>query len=149
VPRYAARFRDLMVYEKARVVAKDICRLTSDFPKEEIHSLTSQIGRSSRSVGARIAEAWSKRRYPRHFISKLTDADGEQQETQHWLETALDCRYVDDARVAQLLPQLGEIGRMLNGLMAEADQFCGKGPIVRDSEIDYFVSKDEPLITDD
>ncbi|MBC8504564.1 MAG: four helix bundle protein [Anaerolineales bacterium] len=60
-------------------------------PKGETYSLTDQIRRSSRSIGAQIAEAWAKRYYDKHFISKLTDA--EQQETQHWLETALDCGY--------------------------------------------------------
>lgn len=72
------------------------------FPKEEMYSLTDQVRRSSRSIGAQIAEAWGKRKYERHFVSKLTDADGEQLETQHWIETALDCSYVS-AEVATKL----------------------------------------------
>ena len=74
-------FRDLLVYQKARKLAQDIFVLTKAFPKEETYALTDQIRRSSRSIGAQIAEAWGKRRYEKHFISKLTDADGEQQET--------------------------------------------------------------------
>ena len=85
---YAKSFRDLLVYQKARQLAQEIFQVTSTFPREEMFSLTDQIRRSSRSIGAQIAEAWAKRRYERHFLSKLTDADGEQQETQHWLETA-------------------------------------------------------------
>jgi four helix bundle protein len=88
---YAASFRDLIVYRKARELSLDIFSITKRFPKEEMYSLTDQIRRSSRSVGAKIAEAWAKRRYEKHFISKLTDSDGEQQETQHWIETEFDC----------------------------------------------------------
>jgi four helix bundle protein len=93
--QHAQSFRDLVVYQKCRQLSREIMRLTRLFPKEEIFSLTDQIRRSSRSVGANIAEAWAKRRYEKHFISKLTDSDGEQMETQHWIETALDCEYID------------------------------------------------------
>ena len=65
------------------------------FPKEEKVALSDQIRRSSHSIGANIAEAWVKRRYEAHFVSKLTDADGEQYETQHWIETAVECGYLD------------------------------------------------------
>ena len=93
--QHAQSFRDLVVQQKCRQLSREIMRLTRLFPKEEIFSLTDQIRRSSRSVGANIAEAWAKRRYEKHFISKLTDSDGEQMETQHWIETALDCEYID------------------------------------------------------
>src|SRR5688572_22090803 len=78
-------FSDLEVYKLCRLLARDIFYLSREFPKEEAYSLTNQIRRSSRSVGAQIAEAWGKRRYEKHFVSKLTDADGEQLETQHWI----------------------------------------------------------------
>src|SRR5690349_23107960 len=84
---YAASFRDLIIYQKARELSLTIFKLTKRFPKDEKYSLTDQIRRSSRSIGAQIAEAWAKRLYPKHFISKLTDADGEQLETQHWLRS--------------------------------------------------------------
>jgi four helix bundle protein len=84
--QHARSFRDLVVYQKARAVAKRVFVITKKLPREEMYSLTDQVRRSSRSVGARIAEAWAKRRYEKHFVSKLTDADGEQQETQHWIE---------------------------------------------------------------
>src|SRR3972149_6469376 len=78
---YASSFRDLIVYRKARELSLAIFRLTKRFPTEENYSLTDQIRRSSRSIGAQIAESWAKRRYEKHFVSKLTDSDGEQQET--------------------------------------------------------------------
>ena len=78
---HARSFRDLAVYQKARTVSRSIFELSKDFPKEETYSLTDQIRRASRSIGAQIAEAWAKRRYERHFVSKLTDADAEQMET--------------------------------------------------------------------
>jgi four helix bundle protein len=90
---HANSFKELVVYQKARDLAKSVFEITKTFPKEEMYSLTDQIRRSSRSIGAQIAEAWSKRRYERHFISKLTDADAEQLETQHWIIVAQDCEY--------------------------------------------------------
>lgn len=87
-------------------------------------SLTDQIRRSSRSVGAQIAEAWAKRRYEKHFISKLTDADGEQLETQHWIETATDCEYLTHQHATDLLEKYAEIGRLLGGMIAKAELFC-------------------------
>ena len=76
-------FRDLKVYKLAFELQQEIFELTKNFPKEETYSLTDQIRRVSRSVGANISEAWMKRRYAAHFVSKLSDADGEQAETLH------------------------------------------------------------------
>ena len=88
--------RDLEVYKVAFEVQQHIFRMTKSFPKEEMYSLTDQIRRSSRSVGATISEAWAKRRYPAHFVSKLSDSDGETEETVHWLETAFACEYINE-----------------------------------------------------
>src|ERR1044071_1126918 len=114
---YATSFRDLIVYQKAKELSLTIFKLTKRFPKEEAYSLTDQIRRSSRSTGAQIAEAWAKRRYEKHFVSKLTDSDGEQQETQHWIETAFDCQYISQEEATQLLEKCTEIGRLLGGMM--------------------------------
>ena len=116
----------MLVYKKSRVLAKEIFELSKGFPKEEMYALTHQVRRCSRSIGAQIAEAWAKRRYERHFVSKLTDADGEQLETQHWIDTAEDCGYLPSVRASSLNKQLGEIGRMLNSMMDKAAQFCSK-----------------------
>ena len=125
-PGYAKSFRDLVVYQKARSVAKAIFEITKAFPREEMYSLTDQMRRSSRSIGAQIAEAWAKRRYEKHFISKLTDADGEQQETQHWVDTAEDCGYLEKEQAGSLNADLNEIGRMINSMIDKANQFCGQ-----------------------
>jgi four helix bundle protein len=121
---HAKSFRDLEVYKKARAVAKRIFTMSRVFPKEEIYSLTDQVRRSSRSIGAQIAEAWAKRRYEKHFVSKLSDADGEQMETQHWIETAEDCGYLTSSQAIAVNDELSEIGRMLNSMMGKAAQFC-------------------------
>ena len=142
--QHANSFRDLVVYRKARTVAQRVFQITKGFPREEMYSLTDQVRRSSRSVGAQITEAWAKRRYEKHFASKLSDADGEQQETQHWIETATDCDYLkpDDART--LNRELGEIGRMLNSMIAKADSFCGAPSfILEESAAEYFVSAED------
>jgi four helix bundle protein len=122
---HAESFRDLIVYKKVRNVAKAIFQFSASFPKGEMYSLTDQVRRSSRSIGAQIAEAWGKRTYAKHFVSKLTDADAEQLETQHWVETALDCGYLTHEQCDLLLNQLSEIGRMLHSMMRKANQFCG------------------------
>jgi four helix bundle protein len=141
---HAKNFRELIVYQKARAASREILALTRHFPKEEMFSLTDQIRRSSRSVGAQIAEAWAKRRYEAHFISKLTDADGEQMETQHWLETALDCEYITQDAMKVFLAKYEEIGRLLGGMMAKADLFCNPEALsIREEQALYFTTSDD------
>lgn len=119
-------FRDLDVYKLSRELSKDVFELTKAFPKTETYSLTDQIRRSSRSIGAQIAEAWGKRKYAKHFVSKLTDADAEQMETQHWIETAQECEYITDESGRVLNDKCLSLGRMLNTMMDKASTFCGK-----------------------
>ncbi|MBI3913029.1 MAG: four helix bundle protein [Chloroflexi bacterium] len=138
---HASSFRDLLVYQKAKQLEREVFRLTKSFPKDEMFSLTSQIRRSARSVGANIAEAWAKRRYENHFISKLTDADGEQQETQHWFGTALDCEYINQQQAAQFVTRYEEVGRLLGGMIEKSDRFCGElQKTSRESSAEYFVN---------
>ena len=122
--KHAGSFRELNVYKKAKEVSRAVFVLSKEFPREESYSLTDQVRRASRSIGAQIAEAWAKRRYERHFISKLSDADAEQMETQHWLGEACDCRYLDSKQAEHLLRELEEIGRMLNSMMEKSHLFC-------------------------
>jgi four helix bundle protein len=141
--QHAQSFRDLIVYKKSRQLQQEIFKLTRKFPKDENFSLTDQIRRSSRSIGANLAESWAKRRYEKHFISKLTDADGEQMETQHWIETALDCEYIDQKTSVQLLDKCLEIGRMLGGMMEKSELFCGEpNRTLREEATEYIVSTD-------
>ena len=142
--KHAGRFRDLIVYQKSRKLAKKIKEITQSFPRDEKFSLVDQVRRSSRAIGANIAESWAKRRYEEHFISKLTDSDGEQMETQHWIGTALDCEYVDQKTNDQLIEKCLELGRMLNGMMDKADMFCGEPPrTVREEAAGYFTNTDD------
>jgi four helix bundle protein len=141
--RHAKSFRDLLVYQKANAVSRMIFELSKSFPREETFSLTDQIRRAVRSIGAQIAEAWAKRRYEKHFISKLSDADAEQMETQHWLSEARTCEYIDAAQAEALVAELEQIGRMLNSMMEKSHLFCNQNPnMVRDEEADYFVGSD-------
>ncbi len=121
---YVESFRDLEVYKFSRLLSKDIFQVTKSFPKEEMYSLTDQVRRSSRSVGAQIAEAWGKRRYKKHFISKLTDGDGEQLETQHWIEVAADCGYLQKKQADELLTRCFSIGKMIGSMIAKSSSFC-------------------------
>jgi four helix bundle protein len=109
-------------------LSKEIFDVSKSFPKVEMYSLTDQVRRSPRSVGAQIAEAWAKRKYEKHFVSKLTDADGEQLETQHWIETAFDCSYISKEMQNSLLQQSSAIGKMINAMINKASAFCSKVP---------------------
>ena len=112
-------FCDLRVYQLAFKMQQSVFGQSRKFPAEEKYSLTDQIRRSSRSVGANIAEAWQKRRYQAHFISKLTDADGELQETSHWQATAVDCGYLSVEARESFTLGYEELGRMLGAMMAK------------------------------
>ena len=119
-------FRELIVYQKAFELQCEIYKMTRPLPKEETYGLITQIRNSSRSVGANIAEAWQKRRYQAHFVSKLTDSDGEFAETQHWLDTALHCEYIDSDRHKEMSGYANEVVRMLGSMMAKPEQWCVK-----------------------
>ncbi len=119
-------FKELEVYKLSRELASMIFKLSLTFPAEERYSLTDQIRRSSRSIGAQIAESWGKRRFIRHFISKLTDGDAEQFETQHWVEVACDCNYISGDQEKVLLEKCVIINQMLNSMIKKADLFCKK-----------------------
>ena len=135
---HANSHRDLLVYKNAMHLSHRIFEMTRHFPKAETYSLTDQVLRSSRSIGAQIAEAWAKRRYKRHFVSKLTDADGEQHETQHWIEVAKDCGYINEYDAQALISDCKEIGRLLGGMIKKSAAFCNPSS-VREPEPDYFV----------
>ena len=116
-------FTDLIAYQKAFALARDVFRVTKTWPPDERYSLTDQIRRSVRSIGSNIAESWGKRRYRAHFVSKLTDVDTERFETEHWLLCAHDHGYLDKAEFDRLLGLLAEVGRLLGGIMQNPDPF--------------------------
>lgn len=121
---FVNNYKNLEVYLLSRYLASNIFLLTKKFPREEMFSLTDQIRRSSRSVGAQIAESWAKRRYEKHFISKLTDADAEILETQHWIEIAFDLQLISEEELAKVLNDCASINRMLNSMINKSSQFC-------------------------
>ena len=102
---------DLTVYKKAYELAMRIFTISKRFPPEERHALTGQIRRSSRSVCMNLREAWAKRRYEAHFVSKLTDCDGENSETDTSLDFALDCAYISNQEHKELTALCAEIGK--------------------------------------
>jgi len=118
--------KDLRVYQKAYALAMKIFRLSRDWPPEEKYSLTDQIRRSSRSVCANLREAWAKRRYEAHFISKLTDADGENSETDTWLDFAKDCGYLSEEEHQKLTTECREVGAMLGSMLKNPIPFLLK-----------------------
>ena len=118
--------KDLDVYKKAYQLAMEIFQISKSFPAEERFALTSQIRRSSRSVCLNLREAWSKRRYEAHFVSKLTDCDGENSETGSSLDFARDCSYISGERHEELTALCGEVGKMLGSMIKKPESFLLK-----------------------
>ncbi|MBS7233277.1 four helix bundle protein [Flavobacterium psychroterrae] len=116
-------FKELLAYKKSFELAMEIFQISKAFPKEEKFSLTDQIRRSSRSVCANIAESYRKRRYVNHFISKLTDSDAENSETNVWLEFSLKCEYINQEKFDLLNRKSAEIGKLINYMINNPNKF--------------------------
>jgi four helix bundle protein len=115
--------KEMIVYRKAYEQAMAVFELSKRFPPEERYALTTQLRRSSRSVCMNLREAWAKRRYPAHFVSKLTDCDGENQETETSLDFAQDCGYISDQEYAERIQTNQEIGKMLGAMIGNPIKF--------------------------
>ena len=116
-------FSDLRAYQEALELQQIVFHASKAWPSEEKFALVSQIRRSSRSIGANISEAWAKRRYPPHFVSKLTDADGELQETLHWLTAAFLCEYVTAKQRPEWETRISLIGGKLGRMIQKPESF--------------------------
>ena len=116
-------FKETRVFKLAFDQAMDILETSKSFPKEETYSLTDQVRRSSRSVCTNLAEAYRKKRYPAHFISKVTDSDGENSETNVWFEFALACKYISKQKHEAMILRNEEIGRLLNHMINNPDKY--------------------------
>ncbi len=119
-------FRDLTVYRKAFELAMEIFEVSKKFPKEETYSLTDQIRRSSRSVCSCIAEAYRKRKYKAYFVSKSSDADMENSETQVWLDFSFKCKYINKDEHTDLRMKSDEVGKMLNHMVEFPEKYLRK-----------------------
>jgi four helix bundle protein len=117
------RFQDLIAYQKSFTLAMQVFEISKTFPKEEKFSLTDQVRRSSRAVSAAIAESYGKRKYPKHFVSKLTDSDSENLETQSWLEFAQAAGYINKLEFDKLINESIEVGKLLNYMMNHPEKF--------------------------
>ena len=122
--------KELIVYQKGFLLAQRIRMMSCRFPRTEDYALTSQIRRSSRSICLNLREAWAKRRYRAHFISKLTDCDGENSETDTSLDFALDSGYITQVEHMELASLCAEVGRMLGAMIQNPDPFlqCTEDP---------------------
>jgi four helix bundle protein len=115
--------KELIVYQKAYELSMRVFEVSKRFPPEERFALTSQIRRSSRSICLNLREAWAKRCYPAHFVSKLTDSDGENSETDSALDFAHSCQYLTDDQHRELAAVCAEIGRMLGSMIRNPNPF--------------------------
>jgi four helix bundle protein len=118
--------KELDVYQKAYALSMEIFRLSKHWPSDERYSLTDQIRRSSRSVCANLREAWSKRKYEAHFLSKLSDCDGENGETDTWLDYARDCGYISLEVHDHLASECRAVGAMLGAMLKNPTPFLVK-----------------------
>ena len=119
-------FRDLTVYKKAFELAMEIFGISKAFPREETYSLTDQIRRSSRSVCTSISEAYRKRKYQAYFVSKSSDADMENSETQVWLDFSFKCGYINKSDYIKLMKKSEEVGKLLNHMVEFPEKYLRK-----------------------
>jgi four helix bundle protein len=141
----ARHFEELAIYQLSFTAAMRIFELSKGWPAEERYSLTDQVRRSSRSVCGNIAEAWRKRRYASHFISKLSDADGEAAETQNWLKFARACEYLAPDPYHELWNLYQQVTSGLVKMMNEPESWCGPASLIREEIAEYHSGEDESL----
>lgn len=142
---FANAFWELRVYQLTRDLQGQVFRLSKAFPSDEKFSLTDQMRRAARSIGAQIAEAWGKREYIKHFESKLTDALSENNETQHWIISAVDDGYLSP-EISRPVFQLSlEVGRMLQSMIKRSNEFCHdpSSSRLRVPSPEFFIHPDE------
>lgn len=120
-------FRDLTIFKKAFSLAMEVFEITKKFPSEEKYALTDQLRRSSRSVCRAIGEGYRKRQYPKHFSSKMSDADMENSETQISLDFAQACNYLSKEKYDELISKSEEIGRMINHMVEHPEKYKPRG----------------------
>lgn len=138
---FARNFYDLVVYQKARLLQGQVLEFSHKFPECERYGLTDQIRRASRSIGGQVSEGWGKRFYPKHFVSKLTDAIGEALETQHWLITAVDSGYTAREDAISKFELCHDIVRMLGKMIQRHKDFClPPPPTLREDLSEFFIT---------
>lgn len=117
-------WKQLEVYQVAFELQQAVFRHSKKWPREETFSLTDQVRRASRSIGANLAEAWARRRYPDHFLSKLTDADAELKEAMHWISTANAFGYLTLEQSSERESLAATVGRPFGSMINRHDSFC-------------------------
>jgi four helix bundle protein len=123
-------FKHLTVYKKSFELAMEIFQITKKSPKEETYALTSQIRRSSRAVCSNLGEGYRKRLYPAHFISKISDSDMENSETQVWIDFAFSCEYINSETRMVLENKGNEVGKLLFHMISYPEKYQNKKPLV-------------------
>ena len=113
-------------YQIAERLAHQIFLLCKTFPKNEERRLIDQVVRSSRSVCSNLAESYAKRRYPKHFTAKLTDALGENYETQTWIRFARRCKYIEDEAFEDLIAKNSSVGRLITTMIRHPKRYADK-----------------------
>ena len=122
----AKNFKETTLYKKAFAQAMEIFHISKSFPKEEKYSLTDQVRRSSRSVCANLAEAYRKRQYPAHFVSKFSDCDAENSETFVWITFAFECEYISENQYVSFKNETLEIGKLIQYMIQHPEKFGSK-----------------------
>jgi four helix bundle protein len=116
-------YKDLLAFKKAFALAMKIFETSKHFPKEETYSLTDQVRRSSRSVCANFAEAFRRKKYAAHFLSKLSDSDAENAETEVWIDFSFACKYISDLEYKELAADQQEVGRLIGDIIKNPDKY--------------------------
>ena len=116
-----SNFYDLNAWKKAYELVLEIYKFTKKFPKEELYGITSQLRRAASSIGANIAEGFS--RY--HYNDKIRfyhNARGSVSETQNFLFLSKDLNFIDLKQFNNLFILSKEVIKLINGLIRSIEK---------------------------
>lgn len=115
VTNFVYSFEKLIVWQKSIELAKQIYSTTSNFPKEEIYGLSSQIRRAVVSISSNIAEGYVKSS-SKEQIRFSEIAYGSLMEVLNQVIIAKEIGYISEDNYINIRQNIEEISRMINAL---------------------------------
>jgi four helix bundle protein len=115
-------FTDLKVWQEGHSLVILIYKVTKDFPKEELYSLTNQMRRSAASVTSNVAEGFGRQGY-KEKIHFYYQAQGSLIELKDQVLIAKDVGYLKSPELNSLILQANNTHKLLQGLITKSKTF--------------------------
>ncbi len=119
----ATNYRELLVWQKAFGLVKDVYSLTGEFPAQEKYGLVAQLRRAAVSVPSNIAEGQA-RHSTREFILVVSHAEGSAAELETQLLISVELGYCEDGKAQRVLDGVTEVRKMLGSLPEKTHRPC-------------------------